>query len=359
MNVGLVAKAIEGDLFEVIMADIAMVVTNACAPDPRVERHARWLVDAGHTVTIHAWDRMCIHPENDSLKGYNIRRYRFGNTKYSSSIRTWFRKKKFISNLRINARMLIYNDTDTGNISFNGLKLLDIHDMAHTWPLMRGNSFVHRFASHIMLANAKKIIKSADEIIVSAPGFSNWISGFGRDSTVIMNRRNPEFLSPCEEKVIGYFGRIREFDSIEMLYKAANNSGFKLILAGDGSAVAKVMETYPDIDYRGAFDEDDLPGLMKEVSVMYAMYNTNRGNISNGAIPTKMLDSAAFGRPSIVNSDTPMGEMCESEGLGVTAVYGDIEDISKAMELAHGMEITNVAGEDRDSFISVIEKLLD
>ena len=33
-----------------------MVVTNACAPDPRVERHALWLTELGHDVEIHAWD---------------------------------------------------------------------------------------------------------------------------------------------------------------------------------------------------------------------------------------------------------------------------------------------------------------
>ena len=39
------------------MTRICLVVTNGCAPDPRVERHARWLVELGHNVTIFAWDR--------------------------------------------------------------------------------------------------------------------------------------------------------------------------------------------------------------------------------------------------------------------------------------------------------------
>ena len=43
------------------MARIALVVTNACAPDPRVERHARWLSEIGHDVEIHAWDRQHNH----------------------------------------------------------------------------------------------------------------------------------------------------------------------------------------------------------------------------------------------------------------------------------------------------------
>ena len=43
------------------MAHIAMVVTNACSPDPRVLRHAGWLVDLGHEVTVHAYDRKEEH----------------------------------------------------------------------------------------------------------------------------------------------------------------------------------------------------------------------------------------------------------------------------------------------------------
>ena len=43
------------------MGHVAMLVTNACAPDPRVLRQARWLVEAGHQVTVHAFDLSLIH----------------------------------------------------------------------------------------------------------------------------------------------------------------------------------------------------------------------------------------------------------------------------------------------------------
>ena len=98
---------------------------------------------------------------------------------------------------------------------------------------------------------------------------------------------------------------------------------------------------------------------MAEISVMYAMYNEERGNIATGAIPTKMLDAAAFGRPSIVNQNTPMGDLCEQESLGVTAPFGDIEKISEAIVRAHQMEISNIKGEDRSEFVSVIQRVLN
>ena len=341
------------------MARIAMVVTNACAPDPRVERHAKWLVEEGHEVNIYAWDREGIHLSKETRNNYTIHRKQIGSKKKLNSFTTWFRKKKFITNLKIEADLLILNDTDTGDVKFDGKRLLDIHDMAQTWPLMRSKSIIHRMASRKMTKQAKSIINEVDEIIVSSPGFQSWVESIGHDATVVMNRRDPVPTERTTQKVIGYFGRIRELESMRYLFEAADLAGFRVITAGDGLAVEKMLKIYPDIDYRGVFTEEMLPVLIKEISVMYAMYDPTRGNINQGAIPTKMLDASAYGRPSIVNKNTPMGDMCTSESLGVTASYGNVEDIAFAMEKAHQIEIVNVKGNDRLPFMSVIQKLLD
>ena len=51
---------------------------------------------------------------------------------------------------------------------------------------------------------------------------------------------------------------------------------------------------------------------------MFAVYPTRRGNILDGALPTKMFDAANFGRPSIVNSGCLMGDIAKAEKLGVS-----------------------------------------
>ena len=341
------------------MARIAMVVTNACAPDPRVERHARWLVEEGHSVEIYAWDRGLKHPLNESLNGYDILRTRIGSSPSVGSFTSWKNKKKFISKLNISADLLILNDTDTANVNFSGKIILDIHDMAHTWPLMRGNSILHRYASRKMLKDAKTIMKKSSMIITSAPGFQDWIKSEGHHSKVVMNRRNASHLERIDEKVIGYFGRIRDFESMKIMIEASKIAGFRVITAGDGLAAERMVEEYPEIDYRGPFTEEQLPALIGEISVMFAMYSTERGNIMQGAIPTKMLDAAAFGRPSIVNSDTPMGILCSNEKLGVTAPFNNLEEIAKGMVKAHSMEINNVKGDDREVLVQVVTNLLD
>ena len=61
------------------MAHVAMVVTNSCSPDPRVERHASWLGEMGHNVEIHAWDREGSNLQNETKNGYKIIRHRIEN----------------------------------------------------------------------------------------------------------------------------------------------------------------------------------------------------------------------------------------------------------------------------------------
>ena len=341
------------------MAHVAMVVTNSCAPDPRVERHALWLTEMGHKVEIHAWDRECDNPQNEIKLGYKIIRYRIGKSPTTGAMKTWIRKKRFISNLRIDSDILILNDTDSMGVKFQGKTILDIHDMAFTWPLMRGRSILHKLASKRMLKQAKDAVAYADKIIVSAPKFSEWVSRFGKTTTCVMNRIDRQSIVISTDKKIGYFGRIREYKSMLHLIEAAKIAGFDVILAGDGLAVEDLINDFPNLDYRGKFNEAELDNLMQEISVMYAMYDDSRENIQLGAIPTKMLNAAAYGIPSVTNSGTPMGELCLSEGFGTVAPYGDAGKISQAILEAYQMKVVPKVGNDKQEFSNVIQALLD
>ena len=77
------------------MARIASVVTNGCNPDPRVLREARWLVEMGHEVTIHAFDRLENLPQQESVEGIIIHRHRVGKTPYGATLSTVLGLRKF------------------------------------------------------------------------------------------------------------------------------------------------------------------------------------------------------------------------------------------------------------------------
>ena len=81
----------------------------------------------------------------------------------------------------------------------------------------------------------------------------------------------------------------------------------------------------------GKFQTNQLPEIIQKMSVMYAVYPTSRGNILDGAIPTKMFDAAINGRPSIVNSNCLMGDIAIAEKIGITVNSGDVNELTAAL----------------------------
>lgn len=345
------------------MSSIAMVVTNECSPDPRVERHARWLGEVGHEVTIFAWDRSHSKDEKSQYEHYLIHRKRVGKGAAKSPLQIIKAKKKFLSSLEGEFDIVVYNDSDT--LSKNGLQsrfeVLDLHDLAHVWPLMQKNSLPRRILSSRMKKQLKNNKQRFHCSFTSSPGLKEYFAEeFGMKSTVILNRRNSNRLPRPKARTIGYFGRIRDLVSMKLLMNSAEQGGFNVLLAGDGACTDDVLKLYPSVDYRGPFDEEQLISLMAEIDVMYAMYNPEKENIRRGALPVKMFDAAAFGRPTITTADIPMGDFCLEEEMGVAAQFGNVQSVIEGLNKAYEMEIPECKGEDveRDIFLSQIEALL-
>lgn len=345
------------------MSSIAMVVTNECSPDPRVERHARWLGEAGHDVTIFAWDRTHSKDEKSQYEHYLIHRKRVGGSAAKSPLQIIKTKKKFLSSLQGNFDIVVYNDSDSlsKNRLLSKFEVLDLHDLAHAWPLMQKNSLPRRILSSRMKKQLKNNGQRFQCSFTSSPGLKNYFTEeFGIISTVILNRRNTQRLPRPKAKMVGYFGRIRDLASMKLLMASAEQGGFNVLLAGDGPCTDEILKLYPAVDYRGPFDEEQLIPLMAEIDVMYAMYNPEKENIRRGALPVKMFDAAAFGRPTITTEGVPMGDFCLQEEMGITATFGDVQSVIKALNKAYEMEISECKGEngERDIFLSQIEDLL-
>ena len=78
-------------------------------------------------------------------------------------------------------------------------------------------------------------------------------------------------------------------------------------------------------------------------------------------MPAKMFEAAAFGRPSIVNANTPMSEICETENLGTSVAWGDSASLSSAILERLGTTVDLSIDEDRERkrFLRVFNELLD
>jgi glycosyltransferase involved in cell wall biosynthesis len=171
---------------------------------------------------------------------------------------------------------------------------------------------------------------------------------------------------------VAHIGRLRDLDSMELLISAvlsmAKEHRPRLLVAGDGHACREIREALGDaaenheidVEMRGAFDQDSISDLLCETNVMFAMYNPNRGNINDGAIPVKMFDAAARGIPSIVNSGCLMGEVCESENLGMQVKWNDVQGLADGLQRLRNsrVELLITGERERRKYLEALEGLL-
>lgn len=344
------------------MGRMCLVVTNGCAPDPRVERHARWLVELGHDVTIFAWDREHTLDVKSERNGYIIQRIRTGKATLSASIVR--QKKRFLGSLKGQYDLIIYNDSDsiaTKNLH-SRFSVLDLHDIAHAWPLMQKTTLLRRIVSLRMEKLLRKNGSRFDGFLTSSPGLANYFEkDFQFKPTVVLNVRNASPLPRPMTKTIGFFGRIRDYEAMISLVECSQRTGFHPIVAGDGPCVNQLLKRYPLLDYRGSFDHAQLVELMAEIDVMFAMYDVKKENIRQGALPVKMFDAAAFGRPSVTSAHVPMGDFCLENKLGAVASFGDRDSISAAIKEAYEMDVQSIHSEEdeRKKFVTLVQSILD
>jgi len=351
------------------MARIAAVVTNPCAPDPRVLREARWLVDAGHEVDVHAFDRQEEHEPREVVDGVRLIRHRVGVTPFGGTVAT----ARGIGKFRKAAQRAITDvdlvhchdaDTLAVGIGSGTPTLFDMHDLHHTWVRMQNpGSWLRR---RVSAAQQRKMLSQAGAaaaVITSSTGFQTWLKERGIVATVVENRPLRQEPLPAPERLtVGYLGVIREARSFELLKQALDlmQPRPQVLIAGDGIAAAAVSDLLPQAEMPGPFTESELPGLMARISVMYALYPPERGNILQGALPAKMFEAAAFGRPTVVNSGCHMGEVCESEQLGRAVPWGDAQALAAALTEIHGstVELQHDAERERTRFLEVVNRLL-
>lgn len=351
-----------------MMANIAMIVSNPCDPDPRVEKEATSLVDAGHEVTIHAFDRNETLEKEFNLGNVKILRHRIGDTpKGAPSLMTGiqvliglrkFRREVLKFLLKNTPDIVHCHDADTLEVglrmkSLRGTKLIfDMHDLAHTWARMeRPRSIIRKIVAGLIERRVVKRMKKCDLIVTSSgsvsktshPGFREWVKKRVKNKDIIVVENRPiskvENLPLPNRFTVGYAGTIREISMFDNLIKTIEKWPFeplpKIIIAGHGTADAKVDELIKksnlEIVRINKFQRNEIPEIISNISVMFAVYPTTRGNILDGALPTKMFDAANLGRPSIVNSGCLMSDIAKAENLGIPIDPRDSGELLNAL----------------------------
>lgn len=356
------------------MGQVVMLVTNACAPDPRVLRQARWLADAGHSVTVHAFDRREEHPAEEQIGDVRIVRHHLGVQTYGASFATLrglrrFRRSALEACRRAQPDVVVCHDADTLPLARALRKqgastVFDMHDLRHTWARIGApNRLDRRLASRWLEQRTKQGLPHADLIVTTsgaradydAPGLQQQIEAWGRTAMVLENRpAHGSARQAVKDSTwrIACIGRVRDVATADLLIQALSllpeEDRPVLRWAGDGVAAHEARQRFEasglTVELEDGYVQEDLDRLHDGVDVAVAMYDPQRGNIADGALPVRMFEAAVRGVPCVVNADVLMGDVATAEGFGVACRWNDPQALVDALHKAKAIQVPEGAG---------------
>ena len=116
---------------------------------------------------------------------------------------------------------------------------------------------------------------------------------------------------------VGGLGPLRGLPLMLEAFPQVGVPGARLLLAGPGDP----GELPPGVEYLGVVDHSEVPGLLERASVAWIPLRRH-GNYDR-AVPTKLVEAMAMGRP-VVASDLPrMAAIVRSTGCGIVVSHDD------------------------------------
>jgi glycosyltransferase involved in cell wall biosynthesis len=327
--------------------------SNPIAPDPRVEKEARALVQAGYQVTLLGWDRTTKLPPQDQIDGIPCFRlpiqaeYASGMRNLPDLLRWQWGLLSWLIRHREEYDLIHTCDFDTVLPALVCQRLYrkkvvyDIFDF---------------YADHLRLTPepVKKAIRAldlgainrADAVILADESRREQIQGARpRLSAVIYN--SPEDTSPQSSLPgdqagkpqgsrlhIVYVGLLQvERGLFELIAVLRRHPEWSLSLAGFGGDEARITQEiqgmtnitwYHRVSYAKALQ------LSSEADALIATYDPAIPN-HRFSSPNKVFEAMLLGKPIIVAKDTNMDRIINQADCGIVVTYGDETALEAAL----------------------------
>jgi len=325
------------------MSRIAMLLSNAYRPDPRVEREARTLVQAGHAVDLFCWDRLGELPENETLEGIRIHRYQAVRSSYGAGWRQLFRLPRFWrwaqSQITHQQPEIVHcHDLDT---LYAGVELKRqlhcklIFDAHEHYPALM-TLYLPAALARVLVYWEQALLKNADHIIsassvladeyrrkTSAPvtviGNAPSLSDFSEipQHSILQTRSQ---LGLDAQLGVFYIGGFTNNRALLPLIDALDGlDGWQLHLWGDGHQRAAVEQTISGLDnahYHGWAEAATLPVLFSAADVIYYCLRSDYPGAQYNA-PNTLAYAMASSRPLIANEVGDLGQMVADSECGI------------------------------------------
>jgi glycosyltransferase involved in cell wall biosynthesis len=324
--------------------------SNPIAPDPRVEKEARTLVQAGYQVTLLGWDRSAQLPTHDLLAGIPC---------FRLPIQAEFARG--IYNFRGLARW------QWGLLAWlvshrNEYDIIHACDFDTLFPsilckLLWGKRIVYDifdfYADHLRATPQaiKNILRRVDlmaiawtdaVIIVDEARYAQIQRAKIKRYTVIYN--TPEDTKQADEPPsshqdslglrLAYVGLLQvERGLFEMLEVLKKHPEWTLDLAGfggDAQRVGEIARGMHNVYIHGRVSYELALQLSRRADVLFATYDPSILN-HKYASPNKIFEAMMLGKPVIVARGTNMDQIVEKAGCGLVVTYGNVDELEAAL----------------------------
>lgn len=359
-----------------VRADVLMLVSNGCAPDPRVEKEAQWLSAHGWNVTVLAWDRAANLPREENTKGFDIirfaRRSRPGSgfRQAAGFAAFWWWAAITVVRRRMRPAIVHCHDLDmympARLISWIRRRPLvfDAHEIYAEMQATR----MPRAAVGILRKLESRAIRKASRVVVVGESMRDYFNAIRDDLVVIGNWQEPVPDSesvrhavrsrlgiPREAFVIAYLGGLSSVKNLDLLIEAINaDPDLFAIVAGAGDQEAKLRgaaERQPRLKFVG-FTTDPAPYYHAADALYYLFaegFDYARFSSSNA-----LGMSFAYAKPLVTERSGDTGRIASQMFPELTLRRQTLDELLRVIDLLRNDEYrSRVSAELRKLAIGV------
>jgi len=324
--------------------------SNPISPDPRVEKEARTLAQAGYQVSLLGWDRTAALPRQELLDGISCQRlpiraeYASGMHNLPDLLRWQWGLLKWLISHRREYELIHACDFDTVLPALvcqrlYGKKIMcDIFDF-YADHLRATPNWIKSAIRNVDL----RAIDRAEAVILADESRWEQIRGSNpRLSAVIYNtpeeaepKTTAESRMPSSDRLqIAYIGLLQvERGLLELLAVLGGHPEWGLHLAGFGGDESRLLEAardLPNVHWHGRLPYTRAIQISAEADILIATYDPVIRNHRYSS-PNKVFEAMLLGKPIIVAQDTNMDHIIRQADCGIVIPYGDIPALEAAL----------------------------
>ena len=335
--------------------------SNPINPDPRVEKEAQALAEAGMEVQAVAWDRSGRLPAEEEKEGLLIHRlsipadFGHGMANFPSLIRWQLQLFSWLFQQRRGYDVIHACDFDTilpamlCKLLFGKKVVYDIFDF-YADHLRATPSWIKRFIRSFDLmvigwTDAVILVDEARKTQINGAAPRNLIYIYNSPDDKRWSGKTDDYSSGFRITYVGLLQVERGlFDLLEVMKRHPewhlDMAGF----GGDEKEIASAANTLTNVTYHSRIPYEKTLALSERSDALIATYDPAILN-HRFSSPNKIFEAMMLSKPIVVSSNTNMDDIIIKNNCGLVVPYGDVEALDAAFSrLASDQEYASLLG---------------